>query len=293
VIRALTIVLSALALFLGGCGKPSATSSNEPLRFEVRGIVRGIGFADHQITIEHEEIPGFMPAMTMPFSVKEMGSVQTLTVGDAIRFQLVVTKNDSWITNVEAIAAKEIKLPPNAPPAIGNQAEAARLKEGDPLPDFHLVDDQNRPITLATFSGSSCILTFIFTRCPIPNFCPLMSKNFREIHEQLARDPKMSGTQLLSISFDPEYDTPAQLATYAANHRPPGSMTWRFATGSPEEIGKLTAAFAVSVKPESGTISHGLATALIDAHGVVRKIWRGNGWQPQEILEELAKLEQR
>jgi protein SCO1/2 len=276
----------------GGCQKAPSSADKEPLRYPVRGIVRAIGFAQNEITVEHEEIPGFMPAMTMPFSVKEMREVERLSVGDAIRFQLVVTDRDSWITNVQAIAKNEVQLPQKTAPAPKNASQAVRLKEGDRVPEFQLVDDQNRPITRATFAGGPCVLTFIFTRCPIPNFCPLMSKNFAELHGMLTGNPKLAGTRLLSISFDPEYDTPAQLAKYATDHRLADADhdKWRFATGSTEEIAKLTAAFAVSVQPENGTISHGLATALIDAQGVVRKIWRGNGWQPAEVMAELDKL---
>ncbi|HEX5177131.1 MAG TPA: SCO family protein [Chthoniobacteraceae bacterium] len=279
-------------MIIAGCQKAPSSPDTKPLRYDVRGIVRGIGFAQNEITVEHEEIPGFMPAMTMPFSVKEMREVERLSVGDAIRFELVVTDHDSWITNVQTIAKNEVQLPQTTAPARKNPSLAVRLKEGDRLPEFELVDDQNRPVTRATFAGAPCILTFIFTRCPIPNFCPLMSKNFAEVHGMLAENPKLAGTRLLSISFDPEYDTPAQLAKYATAHRSAdaGNDTWRFATGSNEEIAKLTAAFAVSVKPESGTISHGLATALIDADGVIRRIWRGNGWQPAEVMAELEKL---
>jgi protein SCO1/2 len=286
-----THLLVALFQATAGCSKPTAPAGDTPRRYDVRGIVRAIGFAEREITVAHEEIPGFMPAMTMPFAVKEMREVETLRAGDAIRFQLLVTEKDSWISNVQQIDATEVHLPQTGTSLPGDTARAERLKEGDPLPDFQLVDDQNRPISRMTFAGAPCVLTFLFTRCPIPNFGPLMSKNFRELQETLAGNPKLQRTQLLSISFDPEYDTPEQLAKYATNHRAADDrVSWRFATGSKEEIAKLTAAFAVSVQPEGGTLSHGLATVLVDPHGVIRKIWRGNGWQPAEVIEALAPL---
>jgi protein SCO1/2 len=292
-IRFLSSVSLAFALaVVAACHKAPGPSNNEPRRYDVKGIVRGIGFAEREMTVEHEEIPGFMPAMTMPFAVKEMKEVEKLSAGDAIRFQLVVTERDSWITDIRPVPRSEVRIAGNTTPTNRTAVKSSRLHEGDPLPEFHLVDEQNQPIAHQTFAGAPTVLTFLFTRCPIPNFCPLMSKNFAALREIIGRDPKLSRTQLLSISFDPAYDTPAQLAQYAAMHRPPNvdPAAWRFATGTPEEIARLTAAFAVNVKAESGTFNHGLATVLVDANGVIRKIWRGNGWQPDEVVAELAKL---
>src|SRR3954471_5304781 len=154
----------------GACQKAAPPAGSAPQRFEVRGIVRAIGFAEQQLTVEHEEIPSYMPAMTMPFAVKEMREVEPLRTGDAIGFQLVVTGTDSWITGVKKIAASEVHLPAaksaTAPPNI------ERLKEGDVLPDFVLTDDRARPISRETFAGKPLVLTFIFTRCPLPNYCP-------------------------------------------------------------------------------------------------------------------------
>lgn len=282
----------AALLTFAGCTKPaspSAATSAEPQRYDVRGIVRGIGFADREITVEHEEIPGYMAAMTMPFSVKEMREVEALKAGDAIGFQLVVTDTDSWITGVKKIAASEVRLPEAKRSAFA-APKVARVKEGDALPEFALADDRARPITRETFAGKPLVLTFIFTRCPLPNYCPLMSNHLAAIRQAIADDPKLKDElRLLSISFDPEHDTPEVLAQYAARYTQEHEQ-WRFATGTMEEIEKLTAAFAVQVQAEGGTINHGLATALVDPDGVIRKIWRGNGWQPAEAVEELRKL---
>ena len=167
--------------------------------------------------------------------------------------------------------------------------EAAKVaKEGEPLPDFQLIDSKGRAITRETFAGKPLILTFIFTRCPIPNFCPLITNNFRQIQEALADAPTPAEVQLLSISFDSEFDTPEVLAQYAARQTKDTDQ-WRFATGTAGETKRLTQAFSVAVQPESGTIAHGLATALVGADGIIRKIWRGNGWQPTEVLAALRE----
>jgi protein SCO1/2 len=284
-----TLLFVSLSLAVAACEKARPLTIAEPKRYEVRGIVRAIGFADRELTVEHEEISGYMPAMTMPFVVKEMSEVETLKTGDAIGFQLAVTDKDSWITGVRKIAANEVRLP-TAKPAAATTRKGERLHEGDALPEFALVDDQARPITRTTFAGKPLVLTFIFTRCPLPNFCPLMSNHLATIRKAVGEDVKLKDVlRLLSISFDPDYDTPEQLARYAARFTDDHEL-WRFATGPKEQVEKLTAAFSVQVKAESGTINHGLATALIGPDGVIRKIWRGNGWQPAEVVEELRKL---
>lgn len=284
-----TLVVVSLSLAFFACEKTRLPTIGEPKRYEVRGIVRVIGFADRELTVEHEEIPGYMPAMTMPFAVKEMSQVEALETGDAIGFQLVVTDKESWITGVRKIDPSEVRLPTaRGVPATTRKME--RLREGDALPEFALIDDQARPITRATFAGKPLVLTFIFTRCPLPNFCPLMSSQFEAIRKAAADDTKLKDElRLLSISFDPDYDTPEQLAKYAARFTDEHDH-WHFATGTKEQVEKLTAAFSIQVKPESGTINHGLATALIGPDGVIRKIWRGNGWRPAEVVEELGKL---
>ncbi len=276
------MVLAAFALT--ACKRPESGARDtepRPQTFIVQGLLRGIDFAGRSVTVEHEDIPNYMPAMTMPFDVKTMVEVEPLHAGDAIEFKMVVTDKSSWIEGVKKIDPREVQLPEKKR-ADGAAANVVRLKEGDPLPDFQLVDSKGRQITRQSFAGKPLLLTFIFTRCPIPNFCPLITNNFREIQQA-------SSVQLLSISFDSEFDTPEVLAQYAARHTS-DSDQWRFATGTADETKRLTQAFAVAVQPESGTIAHGLATALVSSDGVIRHIWRGNGWKPAEVVEALRSL---
>ena len=133
------------------------------------------------------------------------------------------------------------------------------------------------------------MLTFIFTRCPVPKFCPLISHNFSELQEAIKADAGAAGkTRLLSITLDPKFDTPEILKSYAQQQKADPQI-WTFATGEPAEIDKLTQSFAVFVQPEAGTISHGLATALIGPDGHVVKIWRGNAWKSSEVIDELRR----
>jgi protein SCO1 len=293
----------AVAFFVGGCSKsPEPTGNNNTASppqqtetYTVQGILRGINFAEGSVTVEHEEIPDYMPAMTMPFDVKAMSEVEPLKAGDAIEFKMVVTDKESWIERVKKISASEIQLPAKRNEVASGSPEATveRVKEGDPIPPFQLVDSKGRQITQASFADKPLLLTFIFTRCPIPNFCPLMSNNFRDIQKGISDDPQLSASvQYLSVSFDPEFDTPQVLDEYAARYTQDRDI-WRFATGSSEEIKRLTKAFSVYIQPESGTISHGLVTVLVGPDGIVRKIWRGNSWKPEEAvvaLREFASL---
>ncbi len=290
-----TFVASMLlaSLLPAACKRPDvgarASAEPSPQTFTVQGILRGINFAEKSVSVEHEDIPDFMPAMTMPFDVRTMAEVEPLRAGDAIEFQMIVTDKASWIEGVKKIDPREIQLP-ETKRAEGAATNVARLKEGDLLPEFQLVDSKERQLTRKTFAGKPLLLTFIFTRCPIPNFCPLITNHFREIQQALAVAPdQAAGVQLLSISFDSEFDTPEVLAQYAARHTSDADH-WRFATGTAAETQRLTQAFAVTVQPESGTIAHGLATALIGADGAIRQIWRGNGWKPEEVIEALRSL---
>lgn len=280
--------LAVLCLCLIGCSRQPQRNDPAPqLTYAVRGIVRGApDAAGKSVSIEHEDIPGFMPAMTMPFYFRDAKEVEGLQEGDAVAFKLIVTDQDSWISGVKRIAAAEVKLPEATRPAPV-PGKVARLREGDRLPEFALVDQAGRAISRETFAGKPLLLTFIFTRCPIPNFCPLMSQNFRTIHQAIGEDAALRGqVHLLSISIDPAFDTPAVLAEYGAKYTA-DLETWRFATGQPEDVRKLTQAFAVRVEEEAATINHSLATALIGPDGVIRNLWRGNGWKTDEVLAAL------
>src|SRR5688572_485539 len=286
------IVARALLLFLVcSCSNALAAASRE---YTVRGIVRGLLPDEKTINIEHEEIPGYMAAMTMPFCLKSPKENPGLKVGDAVSFRLTVTENDSWIDQIRKIDASQVRIaPPKPEPATAPSNSSSRLRAGDPMPEFTLTDQAGQTITRETYKDRPFVLTFIFTRCPIPNFCPLMNRNLAELHEAIkGGSGPLAETQLLSISFDPEFDTPTVLKE-SAEHQKAAPNIWRFATGTPAQIKELTSRFSIHVQPESGTLSHGLATALVDAEGRIIEIWRGNGWKPQEVLGKVAELPAR
>jgi protein SCO1/2 len=157
------------------------------------------------------------------------------------------------------------------------------VKEGDKMPPFSLTNQSGEQISLDTFRGQPFVLTFVFTRCPVPNFCPRMSNNFEELQAAIKTGTgSLAQTRLLSITLDPHYDTPKVLTDYAGFHHA-DSKIWTFATGNAKDIDSFTRAFSVFRQNEGGTISHGLATALINRDGLIKRIWRGNAWTPAEV----------
>ena len=222
--------------------------------------------------------------MTMPFVPRDRTQITDLKTGDAISFRMTVTQKDFWIDHVKKIHRKDVNVaePKRTPASAENDA---RLKEGDKMPPFDLTNENGERISLETFRGHPLVLTFVFTRCPLPNFCPRMSNNFEELQTAVKGDSgTLAGTRLLSITLDPGYDSPKVLSDYAAFHRADRKI-WSFATGDEKEIDLLTRAFSVYRQTEGGTISHGLATALVNRDGKIDKIWRGNGWKPDEVIE--------
>ncbi len=273
----------SLALLLGlslvACGRQQDETANARV-FETRGIVRGFSPNRETIEIEHENIRGFMPQMTMPFSARDQKQIAQLAMGDAISFQLHVSAKDAWIDNLKQIRREDVALAQTvAPPA----KKFERLREGDSLPSFSLTNQNGEQIAPENFRGHPFVLTFIFTRCPLPSFCPRMSQNFFALQEANA------GAHLLSITLDPAFDTPQVLKQYSDYlHADPA--TWNFATGDSSEIDRIAQAFSVYREIEGGTISHGLATALIDSQGKIVQIWRGNSWKTTEVIDAIASL---
>ena len=280
------LLAGCIALALLSCGR--STNPNEGAdHYDTRGVVRGFSPDRSTIEIQHENIPGFMPSMTMPFVTRDPKQITDLKIGDAISFRMAVTKKDFWIENVKKIQREEVDVaePKRTPPVSADRD--ARLKEGEEIRPFNLTNQSGERISLDTFHGQPFLLTFVFTRCPVPNFCPRMSNNFEELQEAIKGGRgTLATTRLLSVTLDPAYDTPKVLSEYAAFHHA-DSKIWTFATGDEKEIDSLTRGFSVYRQNEGGTISHGLATALVNKEGKIDKIWRGNAWTPAEIIKEI------
>ena len=275
-----------MALALLGCWR--STNSDEGAdHHDTRGVVRGFSPDRSTIEIQHENIPGFMPSMTMPFVARDPKQIADLKTGDAISFRMAVTKKDFWIENVKKIRREEVDVVEPKQTSSASTERDARLKEGDEMPVFSLTNQNDQRVSLDIFRGQPFVLTFVFTRCPVPNFCPRMSNNFEELQAAIKGGTGiLATTRLLSVTLDPGYDTPKILSEYAAFHHNDPKI-WTFATGDGKEIDSLTRAFSVYRQNEGGTISHGLATALINRDGRIERIWRGNAWTPAEVAQAI------
>ena len=254
--------------------------------YEVRGRVVDFGDDPHTLFIQHEEIPGYMPAMTMPFRTPDTAAVAQLSPGDLIAFTFHVTHDSAWITDIRRLPPDtRLNLEAGPRPTLHG---LPLLQEGDPLPEAMLLTQDSLQLRLSDLRGQAVLLTFIYTRCPVPDFCPLMSRRFRQLQEPL-KARFGDRTRLLTISFDPAYDTPSVLRRYA-RHYTDDTRHWIFATGDTTTIRRLATRFGVHYEAEGGEIVHNLTTALVAPDGRIARIWRGNRWTPDEVLAAVAEL---
>jgi protein SCO1/2 len=287
VVRRLALAL-ALASALG-CGRgETAKTSVAGKPYPLKGVVVSVDAAAGKVIVRHEAIPGYMDAMTMPFAVGEPKMLEELRPGDEIEAKLVVGEKSSHLEGVvvsrRATAASVQTIPEQGPYG----------KPGDAAPATVLVGQDGKPLALADYRGKAVALTFIFTRCPLPEFCPRMNSQFAEIEMTLAKEPALYGkTQLLSVSFDPANDTPEVLREYRERFlkgvkgvAPPH---WKFATGTPERIREFATFFGLTYLKSGDQFVHSLATAVLTPDGKVFSIRRGNDWEPPDVVSDLRK----
>ena len=283
------VFLLVLALAVSACSRTSGER-----QYTLQGQVISVVPTHLEATVKHEEIKGLMPAMTMPYKVKDAKLLAGITPGDLITAKLTIASNDAYLTEVRKVGQAPLEEPP-APashdaPAASSGFEL--LKTGAPVPDARFVDQDGKSRRFSSFKGSTLVLTFIYTRCPMPTFCPLMDRHFAAIQKRLKDDPALGRVRLVSVSFDPIHDTPPVLARHAATLRAdPG--TWTFLTGDRDDIDRFAARFGVSVAralPDQGDITHNLRTAIIDADGRLAKVYTGNEWTPEQVLADLTDL---
>lgn len=270
------LTLAAILALVTVNRSTSRNSTERPRVFEVQGAIRSVDIPARTVRIAHEAIPDYMPAMTMPFSVKDAALLKGLTIGETVQFELSVTANDSWISRIEKISE-----PSGQAAAAGQNPELERVQVGEVVPDFGLLDLNGRAIRLSEFRGRAVVLTFIYTRCPLPNFCPLMSKNFAELEQRLSKE-FANKFQLLSVTMDPEFDRPAVLKDYAERYNA-SEKDWTFATGDAEQIQFVAGLMGLYYAKENGLISHDLRTALIGPDGRLVHLWKSNVWTPYEV----------
>jgi protein SCO1/2 len=265
----------------------AARAAEAELRiFQVRGVVEKLIPDKGEAVVRHEAIPGYMNAMTMPFHARKRQDLAGLKPGDTITFRLNVTGHDGWMDQVKVVASSPPNARPTAAPALPNLDP---IQPGQPFPDATLTDEQGREFDLKSYRGNAMAVTFIFTRCPYPNFCPRITGNFAAVQRALSADSNApKNWRLLSITIDPDHDTPEALRGYAKAHDA-DPVRWSFATGSLRAITTLALRCGLNFWDDNGAIQHNLRTIVIGADGKVRRIFSDNEWQPAELAAELRK----
>jgi protein SCO1 len=286
----------SLSLIVVGCrsAPPRSSASIEPQQFKtypLRGKVVSTDAATGEVTLDHQAIPGFMQAMTMPYKLRDTRILSELHPGDELTADLLVSQAgdaDVFVDHIVVIG--------QAKPDYRPAAQFHVPQPGDAVPDFRLINQDGRPIHLAQFQGKALLITFIYTRCPLPNFCPRVTHNFAVIEKSLAAYPALyANTHLLCASFDPAGDTPARLKsygeTYMGSMAPKAFQHWDFAVPGKSGLQPMAQYFDVGLTNEAnGTITHTLSTTLIGPDGKVIRFYPGNEWTPEEILSDLAKI---
>jgi len=292
----LFIASSLLAVVVvAGCrstpkaGSDAAASQNFKV-YKLRGKVVSTNFPTSEVTLNHEAIPGFMEAMTMPYKLKDPSILSELHPGDVITADVLVSQGaDASVLLDHLVVVAQGKA--DYKPAFVYHLPVA----GDATPDFRLKNQDGRAIHLGQFKGHALLVTFIYTRCPLPDFCPRVTRNFAALQKQIEATPALKGTHLLCVSFDPEHDTPERLRAYGAQYigsdATRGFADWDFAVPEKPVLTEMAKWFDVAVSNEAdGTITHTLSTTLIDGKGKVVKFYPGNEWTVSDVLGDLNGL---
>jgi protein SCO1/2 len=270
---------------------PSVAAATNAQVFQVKGVIASLGADGRTAEIKHEAIPGYMGAMTMEFETRDTNELRGLAPGDSVSFRLWVTDKDGWIDRVTRLETPKTEPVTTMPKGLQLVRDVDPLAVGDALPDYQFTNQFGRPFRTTDFKGQALAITFIFTRCPFPTFCPRMTGGFAETQAKLLADPQSpTNWHLLTISFDPEFDAPATLKAYAERNGCDPAR-WTFATGEPMDINSLCEQFGLEVWRDTpgGLPNHNLRTVVVDASGRVRTILIGNKWTADELAAELRK----
>jgi len=253
-------------------------------RYSLRGVITAIDPARARITVDHEEIPGYMSAMTMAFPIQDDPKVVAfLRPGDRIEATLVVDGSNYFL---EQVLTKGFVPTPTPFGGAGVKPEPNKgIAVGDAVPDFTLTDQNGAPVRLSQFRGQPVAVTFVYTRCPVATACPLTVARFSKIQAGLVKD---KFGELLTVTVDPQNDTPEALRQYAS-HVGADPARWKFLTGDPKAVARVAETFGVLYYPDKGQIVHSQAVAIVDPDGKLATIYYGEQWEPETVLQDLQK----
>jgi protein SCO1/2 len=288
---ALVVLFCSVLVVSLGChrSKPQPTK-----RYPFTGRIVSIDAKAESANVDGDLIQGFMEPMVMTYKFKPASVLGQLSPGDSISAEVVVVQYDPrdenynseyWLENVNV--TKHSPQPPAVAPKAFHMPSA-----GEEVPDFAFTNQDGKQMSLHQYRGKVLMVTFIYTRCPFPEFCPRMSNNFAEIYKQMSSNPQLADAQLLSVSFDPEHDTPKVLRDYgfsvAHAHDAALFRRWQFAAPKAADLPKIADFFALTVKPDGGMITHNLSTAVIGPDGKILNWYHGGDWQVSDLIKDAA-----
>jgi protein SCO1/2 len=279
--RTVQILMTAVLGLLAGCG-------TQGKHYALKGRVVAKSADTGQLTVSHDTIPGFMMAMTMPYPVKDDRGFNAVQPGDQITADVVVKGNANyWLEHV-------IVTDKSGRGSVSATAPR-ELAPGEKVPDVTLENQDGKTLHIAQFKGKAVLITFIYTRCPLPTFCPLISSEFAAIHKELAKTPEdYKKTHLVSITLDPSYDTPPVLRKYGLAYLQDdarGFEHWDFVSTTSADLPTLATAFGLEYYEQDNQIAHSMSTVLLAADGTVAKSWPGNEWKTSDVLAAVRQAE--
>ncbi len=283
------LILVGISIFSSCKESPNSPKADAAeKRFTIHGKIISVDKTAKKAMVSHDDVVGYMPAMTMEFPIKEDWVLRDLKANDEIRGELVVADSGFWIENIgitEGIDPSQTPIPTND----------GKAKEGAELPDFKLTNQNGKRINFNQFRGKVLALTFIYTRCPLPEFCPKMSINFSDAEKKIREDISLKDNlKLLSISIDPKFDTPETLRKYGAgylgNPEKPIFDIWQLATGSEKETKDVAEFFGLYSVPDKDQITHSLRTAIVTPDGKIHRVVPGNEWTGDDLVREMQDV---
>ncbi|MDH4070084.1 MAG: SCO family protein [Ignavibacteria bacterium] len=284
--RTISILFAAI---LASCSSPEKEQTVEQVTFPLSGRVVEVDTARLRVVIKHDEIPDYMPEMTMPFKVKDPELLDSVEPGDSVIGLFVVSRVESWLADLQVLGAGEAAGPLSASGLNVTQV----FLPGDELPDVMLLNQEGERVRLIDFRGNVVAMTFIYSRCPIPDFCIRMSDHFARIQRSLKQRRNEGAWRLLTVSFDPVFDRPGVLKDYGENYGA-DFRRWSFLTDpdtSGATIERLAGGFGLLFEDDEGAlIAHNLRTAIIGTDGRLVEVVRDNEWTPEEIVEKMEDL---
>lgn len=280
---ALALLAAGLIFSVAACKKQEDINAK---RYHLVGKVVEVDARGSSVVVDHQAIPGFMDAMTMAYPVRDPRILSPLGVGDEITADVVVASDGAYLDNI--VVTKKATGSQSPPPSTQHEPVP-----GEKVPDFALTNQDGKTIHLSSFEGHVLLVTFVYTRCPFPTFCPLVSHNFAEVYAETRQNPELaSKVRLLTISFDPEHDTPKVLRAYGGSFREVAGANpfdrWEFAVPSQADLKKIGDYFGLFFTPNGGQIVHSLSTTVISPEGTVYKWYEDNQWTPKDLVRDAS-----